>query len=125
MSVATNWCALVRNDKGGLEPRRFASAAEAATVSLDRGVAVPPPLPRSAELAAVAGWKDPARLDHRVFAKRLGVPPNTVRAAFKKGGLPGAVQHTERIIFIPAHLLRLAQTYGLMRVKQMAAAGML
>jgi hypothetical protein len=118
--VNTSWCAFVRNDRGGLEPRRFASAADAASVALDRE------LPKPAEIDDIAGGRGAATMiPHRVFAKKLGVPPNTIRAVFKRGNLPGAVQHTDRLIVVPARLLHIAHRWGLLGLERMARAGLI
>lgn len=88
--------ALVRNDLGGLEPRRFATAADAATVALDRE------LPKPVRL-----------IDHKQFAKRIQAPSRMVRAAFKRGALPGAIAHSDRLILVPAKLVNAVLLYGL------------
>jgi hypothetical protein len=60
-----------------------------------------------------------------VFADKLGVHPRTIRRAFEKNLLPGAKEHGERILEIPARLLRLAEAYGFQWVKRQAKAGRL
>ena len=62
---------------------------------------------------------------HSAFAARLGIHPRTIRRQFQRGGLPGAVEHGERILLIPAHLVRLAETYGLRGVERLALAGLI
>ena len=62
---------------------------------------------------------------HTDFARGLGISPRTVRDVFKRGGLPGAVEHSAYILMVPTHLFRLAATYGLRHVERMAKAGLI
>lgn len=110
--------ALVRNDKDGLEVRHFPTAAQAASVSQARDLSFPPRI----EVLQVAGNRN-GKIRHTDFARRLGVRPNLVRQVYKRGGLPGAIEHSAYILMVPQRLLRLAETYGLRRVEQMAKAG--
>lgn len=110
--------ALVRNDRGGLEARRFATAADAAAVSCARE------LPTPDDIHAVTGTRR-GEMTSTAFAKALGIHPRTVRRLYARGGLPGAKEHGERILLVPTHLLRLATAYGLRQVERMARAGLL
>lgn len=62
---------------------------------------------------------------HTEFARSLGISTRTVRDVYKRGGLPGAVEHSAYILMVPTYLFRLAMAYGLRRVEMMAHAGML
>lgn len=124
--------ALFRDDRGNLQIRSFATAAEAAAVSCDRELpaTVPPPArttptpgtPAPALIAAVMARRG-GEIRHTEFARRLGIHPRTVKRLWLRGGLPGAKQHSERILVVPVHLLRLAETFGLRQVEVMAKAG--
>lgn len=81
-------------------------------------------LPRLDEITAVAGPRK-RMMRHTAFARELGIHPRTERRAFNRGALPGAVEHGERILMVPAHLFRLACAYGLRGVERMAKAGLL
>lgn len=121
--------AIIRDDRGGLQVRRFATAADAAAVSCERELPAPAPLPRAqlpapVEIAAIAG-RDTGTMRHSEFAHRLGIHPDTVRRAWKAGGLPGAVEQTQRSLMVPARLLRLAKVYGFVPVTRMGRAGLL
>jgi len=116
--AAPQFAALVRNDLGGLEARRFTTAADAAKVALDRE------LPTPAEIAAVAG-NTTSEIRHTEFARRLGLSPRLVREQYKRGGLPGAKEHSAYILMVPTALLRLARTHGLRRVERMHRAGLI
>jgi hypothetical protein len=104
-------CALVRNDQGGLEPRRFATAAQATTASLDRELAPPAANQRM--------------LDHLTVAKRVGIPSRMLRAAIRRGTLPGSVQHTRDLVMVPARYVNLVRIHGLLGVERMARNGQL
>lgn len=132
--------ALFRDDRGNLQIRSFPTAAEAAAASSEsRDLVLPPPVPRTIHaLAVMAAPVTPtvAQLDaiiarkggnikHSDFARRLGIHPRTVKRQWLRGGLPGAVQHSTHILMVPAHLLRVAQAYGLAQVERMAKAGLL
>jgi hypothetical protein len=80
--------------------------------------------PTRADVLAVAG-KARGMVRSTVMAERLGVHARTIRRCFQRGGLPGAKEHGERILEIPAQLLRLAEAYGLRTVEAMAKAGKL
>ena len=121
--------AIIRDDRGALQVRRFATAADAAAVSCERELPTPAPLPRTptpapVEIAAIAG-RDTGTLRHSEFARRLGIHPDTVRRAWKAGGLPGAIEQTQRSLMVPARLLRLAKVYGFVPVTRMGKAGLL
>lgn len=62
---------------------------------------------------------------HTAVAKRLGVSTRILRASYRRGGLPGAKEHSPYILMIPVKLVRLAEAYGLSVVERMAKAGML
>lgn len=133
--------ALFRDDRGNLQIRSFATAAEAAAASSEsRELVIPPPVPRTINALAVMTAPtlppNPAQLEaillrkggnikHSDFARRLGIHPRTVKRQWLRGGLPGAVQHSTHILMVPAHLLRVAQAYGLAQVERMAKAGLL
>lgn len=110
--------ALFRNDRGGLEIRHYATPAQAAAVAAGRE------LPQQETVQEIAGHAK-GRISHFVFARKLGIPPKIVRSQFKRGGLPGAVQHSSHWIMVPTSLLRLAEAYGLKQVERMAAAGLI
>ena len=119
--------ALVRDDRGNIQIRSFRTAAEAAAVSCDRELSttpalLAPALPAPAQIAAVMARRG-GDIRHTEFARRLGIHPRTVKRQWLRGGLPGAKQHSERILVVPVHLLRLAEAFGLRQVEQMAKAG--
>jgi hypothetical protein len=121
--------AIIRDDRGALQVRRFATAADAAAVSCERELPAPAPLPRTQlpaplDIAAIAG-RDASTMRHSEFARRLGIHPDTVRRAWKAGGLPGAIEQTQRTLLVPCRLLRLAKAYGFMPVTRMGRAGLL
>lgn len=113
--------ALFRNDKGGLEIRHFATATDAARASaaIETG-----PQPSAEELQTVIG-KRGGDMRSTDFARRLGIHPRTVRRMYARRELPGAREHGERILLVPAHLLRLALAYGLRHVGRLARLGQL
>jgi hypothetical protein len=111
-------CALVRNDQGGLEPRRFRTAGDAATISLDREVAAPPAMTNPPAA-------NQRMLDHLTVAKRVGIPSRMLRAAIRRGTLPGAVQHTRDLVMVPARYVNLMRIHGLLGVERMARNGQL
>lgn len=59
------------------------------------------------------------------FAARFGVCTRTIRKMYARGALPGAKEHGERILVIPAHLARVAEAYGLRGLERMAKAGLI
>jgi transposase-like protein len=77
-----------------------------------------------ADIAAVGGSGE-GEMRHTELAAKLGIHPRTLRRQFARGGLPGAVEHGERILMVPTRLLRLARAYGLRGVERMANAGLL
>jgi len=81
-------------------------------------------LPNPSEVARIAG-SEKGEIRHTVLAARLGVHPRTIRRQFARGGLPGAKEHGQRILIVPASLVRLAHAYGLRGVERMAAAGLI
>lgn len=85
---------------------------------------MPRDLPSADEIALV-GLPGRRMMRSSAFAKALGISPRTVRRAFARGALPGALEHGKHTLIVPVHLLRLASTYGLRRVEFMAQAGML
>lgn len=62
---------------------------------------------------------------HTVFARVLGIHPRSVRRAFVRGALPGALNHGERILVVPAFLLPLCASHGLRHMARLAQAGLL
>jgi hypothetical protein len=111
--------ALVRNDSGGLEVRYFATAAEAMAVSHEREVASG----TGGDTQALERGVRPRMIDHRTFAKRIGAPSQLVKAVFRRGGLPGAIEHSPRLLLVPAGLVDQALTYGLRGLERRAKAG--
>jgi hypothetical protein len=109
--------ALVRNDKGGLDVRYFESAKDAARAAAHLE------LPEIKVEIARAGQTRP--LHYKKFAERIGAPSRVVRAAFKRGALPGAIQHSDRIILVPAALVKPATIYGLMGMERRIKAGLM
>lgn len=107
MNGRHHFSALVRDDRGGLQVRRFRTARAATLVAMERE------LPEPAEVAAIAGRARGGELSVRQFADQLGVSHDTVRRAVNAGALPGTKEHGPRLVKIPASTLRLAQTYGL------------
>ena len=114
--AAPRHAALFRNDRGGLEPRLYATPADAAQVARERE------LPTPAEIEAADSTKE---VRHTVFAKRLGISPRLVRDYYKRGDLPGAKEHSAYILMVPLRLLNLARIRGLLAVARMARAGLL
>lgn len=81
-------------------------------------------LPRTSDIDAIAGPR--LRLMRSTeFARKLGISGRTVRRAYARGSLPGAVEHGPRLLMVPTHLLRLATAYGLRGVENMVKAGLL
>jgi hypothetical protein len=112
--------ALVRDDRGNLQIRRFDTAADAARVAAG--------LEHHAKLCATPVALDLTKspmLDHKTFARRLGIPSQLVRAAFRRGGLPGAVAHSHRLVHVPAILLDHAKIWGLLGLERRVKAGMI
>ena len=135
--------AFITDDRGVLQLRRFATAADAAAVSATRELPtptttvrmidrtrrpaaplVPGTIPAPEQIAAVAGQRG-GEMRHTEFARRLGIHPRTLKRQWERGGLPGAKQHTRNILVVPVRLLRLAEAYGLRQVERMAQAGLL
>lgn len=112
-------CALVRDDNGGLVVRRF-PAEVAAEHNAARDVTLPDPV----QVQSVAGLGR-GEIRHSKMAKALGVSTTMIRAQYRRGGLPGAKEHSANILVVPVRLLRLAEAYGLRGVERMAKAGML
>lgn len=110
--------ALVRGEDGNLHIRRFSSAKDAMVANRERD------LPAPDQVAVVMG-RQGGRIRHTVFARKLGLTPRQIRNAYKDGGLPGAIEQTERILEVPVHLVRLAEAYGLKQVVRMAKAGLI
>lgn len=119
MSTTPQHAALFRNDKGGLEVRHYPTAADAMAVAIERE------LPAPDEIDRIMGWKGRREIRHTEFARRLGISPRIVREQYKRGGLPGAKEHSAYILMVPMHLLRLATCYGLRQVERMAHRGMI
>ncbi|HWA07954.1 MAG TPA: hypothetical protein VG838_00660 [Opitutaceae bacterium] len=82
------------------------------------------PLPPKEQVLAVIG-KRAGEMRHTEMARKLGIAPRHIRDQFKRGGLPGAKEHTAYILMVPTHLYRLAEAYGLRGVERMAKAGLL
>jgi len=101
--------ALVRDADGSLHIRRFETAAGATQASLGRELS--PPRVRL--------------IDHKTFAKRLGVGSKLVRHAFRRGAFPGAIEHSEQLVHIPVRFLELCHTYGLRGLERRIKAGIL
>jgi hypothetical protein len=117
--------ALVRGDDGNLHIRHFATAQDAAVASAGRELEPPSAvLPPTEQVQAVIGRRS-GEMRHTEFARTLGLTPRQVRDCWKRGGLPGAKEHSAYILVVPRYLLRLAQTYGLRQVERMAKAGLL
>jgi hypothetical protein len=129
MSRTAKHSALFRDSLGGITIRHFPSAEDAQKHNADRDLAEPapvpswPPMPAQQQVDTVIGQKRNTTIKAPAFAAALGVHTRTVRRAFLKGSLPGAVEHGERILVIPSHLLRLAQAYGLRGLERLAKAG--
>jgi hypothetical protein len=109
--------ALVRNDNGGLEIRHFENAKDAA-----RAAALLEHPTIKVEIARSGAVRP---LHYKKFAERIGAPSRVVRAAFKRGALPGAIQHSDRIILVPAALVKPATIYGLMGMERRIKAGLM
>ena len=138
--------AFITDDRGIMQMRRFATAADAAAVSATRelpspttavrmtdrtrrptaltALVMPGTLPDAAQIEAVAGQRT-GDMRHTEFARRIGIAPRTLKRQWLRGGLPGAKQHTKNILVVPVRLLRLAEAYGLRQVERMAQAGLL
>jgi transposase-like protein len=135
--------AFITDDRGVLQMRRFATAADAAAVSATReppsptttvrmidrtrrpaALVTPGTLPDAEQIQAVAGQRT-GDMRHTEFARRIGIAPRTLKRQWLRGGLPGAKQHTKNILVVPVRLLRLAEAYGLRQVERMAQAGLL
>jgi len=85
---------------------------------------VTPYMPTHADVTAVmTGSRGYIRSPE--MARRLGVSTRTMRRAFARGELPGAVEHGQRILMVPRHLLRLAEAYGLRGLARIIKAGLL
>lgn len=111
--------ALVRGDDGALHVRRFATARGAAFIaSQQRDLEPPRPVVMTMRRRA-------AEMRHTEFAAELGISQRIVRAAFKRGELPGAKEHSAYILMVPTELLRLAKVWGLRHVGRLAKAGKL
>lgn len=80
--------------------------------------------PTVQQITAVMG-RQSGTMRHTEFARRLGLKPRQVRDIYKRGGLPGAKEHSAYILVIPIALLRLAEAYGLRGVERMAKAGLI
>ena len=109
--------ALFRDSLGGITIRHFPRADDASQAAQERE------LPAAHEVEQVAGTRRKATLRSPEFARALGVSTRTVRRAFLDGDLPGAVEHGERHLVVPAYLLRIAQAYGLRGLRRLAKAG--
>jgi hypothetical protein len=101
--------ALVREADGSLHVRRFETAAQATHASLDRELR--PPKVRL--------------IDHKTFARRLGVGSKLVRHAFRRGTFPGAVEHSETLVVIPVRFLDMAHEHGLRGLERRVKAGLI
>jgi hypothetical protein len=118
MTKNKNHPALVRNDKGNLDVRYFDNATDAARAAAH--------LEAPEVLVEVQRASGPTRpLHYKKFAERIGAPSRVVRAAFKRGALPGAIQHSDRIILVPAALVKPATIYGLMGMERRIKAGLM
>lgn len=101
------------------------NAIESLVVNPDeRKRRLPDELPPPSEIDAVAGPRQ-RMMRSTEFARGLSISPRTVRRAYARGALPGAIEHSAHILMIPTHLFRLAATYGLRHVERMAKAGLL
>lgn len=114
---ANRHSALVRDDRGGLALRRFATGAEARGASA--ALEITPE-----EIASIAG-PGAGMMPSSIFARRMGVSARTVRRMFARGALPGAREDGPHLLRVPGHLLRLATVYGLRGVERMAAVGLI
>lgn len=106
---APRFAALVRNDRGGLEVRRFHTSADAASATADREHrtdAMPDGLPS------------------HVLAKQLGLHPKTVRRRWQAGEIPG-IEHGPRTLVIPHRACRLIKIHGLLGYARLQQAGKL
>lgn len=107
---APSYAALVRDDRGGLQLRRFHTSADAAAAS-DR---------------EQAGKVTPATdgLPSHVLAKQLGLHPKTLRRRWAAGEIPG-IEHGPRTLVIPHRACRLIKMHGLLGFARMMQAGKL
>lgn len=111
--------ALVRGDDNALHVRRFATARGAALIAQGREYREP----NTAGITMTVRRRAHAEMRHTEFAQELGISQRLVRAAFNRGELPGAKEHSAYILMVPAELLRLAKIYGLRQVGRLAKAG--
>jgi len=108
---APHFAALVRNDRGGLELRRFHTSADAAGAAADR------------EMVSRVRSAGPGIPSHQL-ARELGVSAKTIRRRWEKGDLPG-IAHGERTLLIPHDAVRLVKIHGLLGYAHRRAAGLL
>ena len=114
--------AILRDDCGNIALRRFATARGAALIAAQREVRNPPDV-ATVTMSVRRGAH--AHLRHTEFARELGVSQRIVRDAYKRGELPGAMEHSAYILMVPTAILRLAKIYGLRHVGRLAKAGRL
>lgn len=118
MKTSPKHAALVRDDNNNLQVRRFETAADAARAAATL----------EAPLISVEVKPAPAperMLDHKTFAKRIWCTSKLVRSLYRRGGLPGSIAHSDRLILVPAKFVHLARVHGLVGLERMARAGML
>ena len=102
--------------------RRFATARGAAHIAKQRELRNPPDV---ATVIMSVRRGAHAHLRHTEFARQLGISQRIVRDAYKRGELPGAMEHSAYILMVPTAILRLAKIYGLRHVGRLAKAGRL
>jgi hypothetical protein len=114
--------AILHDDCGAIALRRFATARGAAHIAAQRELRNPPDV---ATVIMSVRRGAHAQLRHTEFARELGISQRIVRDAYKRGELPGAMEHSAYILMVPTAILRLAKIYGLRHVGRLAKAGRL
>ena len=114
--------AILEDDCGNIALRRFATARGAAHIAKQRELRNPPDV-ATVTMSVRRGAH--AYLRHTEFGRLLGINQRIVRDAYKRGELPGSVEHSAYILMVPMSLLRLAKIYGLRHVGRLAKAGRL
>lgn len=114
VATTPQYAALIRGDDGGLDVRRFHTAADAAAASAaSDGVF---------ESGLSALDKRRKMTTSHDLARELGLHPKTVRRWVLRNEIP-AIAHGPRLLMIPNRICQLVKLWGLDGVRRMALRG--